>query len=79
MIPAPSDPPKASKEYQAELGAFTQSMRAEGIEGSSRDYLVEDASGFGFALAEFLVIAKTLSPCLLLPSALGCMPSTVAR
>jgi hypothetical protein len=61
MIPAPNDPPKPSKEYQAELRLFTQSMRAQGIEYRSRDYLVEVTSGVGFALGEFLVVAKALS------------------
>jgi hypothetical protein len=61
MVPAPNDPPKPSKEYQADLGVFTHGMRAEGIEYRSRDYLVEDTSG-GFKLGEFLVVAKTIAP-----------------
>ena len=36
-------------------------MHAEGIKFGSSDYLVEDTSGVGFALGEFVVVAKALS------------------
>jgi len=64
LVPSPDDPPKPSKEYQAELSAFAQSMRSQGIDFSSRAVMMESASGGGFTLGEFLVVVKTISPVL---------------
>ena len=64
LIPSPGDLPKPSKEYQAELTAFARSMREQRIDFSSRAYMMESASGGGYALGEFLAVAKTISPAL---------------
>ncbi len=64
LIPSPDDLPKSSNEYQAELSAFARSMREQGIDFSSRAYMMESAGGGGFSLGEFLAVAKTISPAL---------------
>lgn len=64
LIPSSDDPPKHTKEYQAELGTLEKEMRGQGIEFSSRAFLMESASGGGFSLGEFYAIVKTVSPLL---------------
>lgn len=62
LIAAPDDPPIHSKEYQAELKAFTESLRANGIKFSSRMRMMESASGGGFNLGEFFIVLRTVGP-----------------
>jgi hypothetical protein len=62
LIPSPDDPPKHEQEYQAELGTLAKEMRGQGIDFSSRAFLMESASGGGFTLGEFYAVVKTVSP-----------------
>jgi hypothetical protein len=60
LVPAPDEPPLRSPEYQAELRAFTQALKAQGINVSST-WAVQDAvGGGGWSVGEFVIAATAL-------------------
>ncbi len=63
LIPAPDDEPQ-STEYQTEIQAFAQSLRANSVVFNSIRHMRESAWASSFNLGEFGIVAKTIGPLL---------------
>jgi len=61
LVRASDDPQTHSDEYQAELKAFMQSLKKNGIEFHARSVMMESATGGGFNLGEFSILAGSVA------------------
>jgi len=60
LVRAPDDPPLSSQEFQRELSAFAQSLRAQGIQISSRLFAFDAVHGGGGLSGEFILAVTAL-------------------
>jgi hypothetical protein len=62
LIPAPGEPPVRSPEFQEELRAFAQALKAQGINASLTWFTQDAVGGGGWGVGEFTILVTALGP-----------------